>query len=267
MYPQRVLGGVRTVRLSALLLAGALASCAVEAPVAAPSGVTLVAPSVPSGMRTLVTMPGAALVVLRVVSEAPLGGDGPAQLALGLARGTEIAPLELSSPAVSAVAWGDAAAVLGADGSLSRVGREGRPVLVAREVVTEPGVSDDGRLLAYVARDGDLAYALRVIEAGHTRTIARDVPSAGALRFSPDGRTLVFVGRSPGGVAGLHAIAIGAPAGIGTTPRCLTNCELVTGRPWGTRFVALPAGAAALRFDGDDVLYDQVRVAYRGGAL
>lgn len=148
-----------------------------------------------------------------------------------------------------------------------RMGVDGASVLVAREVVTEPAISDDGQALAYVAHDGSLAYALRVIDARGTRTIARDVPSAGALRFSPDGRALVFVGRSPGGVAGLHAISVDAAAGVTTAPRCLTNCELVTGRPWGARFVPPPAGAAALRFDGDEVAYEQVRVAFRGGAL
>lgn len=244
-----------------------VAACAVETPAAAPVRASLDAPALPSGTRRLVSLPGAELVVLRTLSETPQGGDGPTQLALGLVRRGQIAPLELPSPAIYATAWADVAAVLSADGTLRRLGADGVPVLVARDVVTEPAVSDDGRALAYVVHDALVAYALRVIEAGRTRTLARDVPAAGALRFSPDARTLVFIGASAGGVSGLHAIELAASADGTSPPRCLTNCELVTGRPWGGRFVPLPVDVAALRFDGDDLVYDQVRVAFRGGAL
>lgn len=258
---------MRAASIGCLLASTVLVACAVETPTAAPASAALGAPSLPPGARTLVTMPDGRIVVLRTLSGAPLGGDGPTQLALGLVRGEQVTPLELPSPAVHAARWGDAAVILGADGSLWRMGVDGGPVLVAREVVTEPAISDDGAVLAYVARDGSLAYALRVIDAAGTRTIARDVPSAGALRFSPDARALVFVGRSRGGVAGLHAISLDAPTDAPSAPRCLTNCDLVTGQPWGMRFVPPPAGAAAMRFIGDDVAYEQVRVAFRGGAL
>jgi hypothetical protein len=244
-----------------------LAACAADVPPTGAARVPLEAPALPSGARRLVALPGAELVALRTLFEAPEGAGDPTQLALGVVRGGQVTPLELPSPALGAVAWGDVAAVLSVDGTLRRVGADALPVLVARDVVTEPAVSDDGRVLAYVAHDGSLGYALRVLEAGRTRTIARDVPHAGALRFSPDVRTLVFIGASRGGVMGLHSLAVDAPPDGSVLPRCLTNCELVTGQPWGARFVPLPAGARALRFEGDDVLYDQVRVAFRGGAL
>lgn len=248
--------------LAGCVLALALVACAAEAPVALPASASLGARALPAGARVLVALAGADLVLLGARSDVPVGGDGPTLLSLGLSRGAQLTPLALPSPAIGALAWGDAAAVLSADGTLRRLGGDGARSLVARAVVDVPAVSDDGRLLAYVTHDGALAYAVRLIDAQGTRTLAHDVPSAGALRFSPDARTLVLVGRSAGGVAGLHAL----DASQENAPRCLTNCDLVTGQPWGARFVPLPAGAAALRFDADDVLYDSVRVAYRGGA-
>jgi len=244
-------------------LAASLVACVVDAPAASSGSAASSALASPTELRSLVALRGARLVVVRVLAQAPVGGDGPTQLALGLARGTAITPLALPSPATHAVAWGDDAAVLSADGTLRRVTESGAAVLVAREVVTEPAVSDDGRLLAYVAHDGALDYAIRMVDAQRTHDVARGVPSAGVLRFSPDARVLLFVGRSAGGVAGLHAIALASDA---IAPRCLTNCDLVTGQPWGARFVPLPAGAAALRFVGDEVHYDDVRVELHRGA-
>ncbi len=110
---------------------------------------------------------------------------------------------------------------------------------------------------------------------GRTHTIARDLPAAGALRFAPDARQLVYVGRSPGGVAGLHVVALPSPRAQdsnpshppqGAIPRCLTNCILTTGALDESAFLPLPAGPADLAFDGDVVRYGVVRVAYRGAA-
>lgn len=256
------------LRASAALvfLAASLVACVVESPPASTGGAASSALAPSTELRSLVALRDARLVVVRVLAQAPEGSDGPTQLALGLARGTAITPLALPSPATHALAWGDDAAVLSADGTLRRVTASGAAVLVARDVVTEPAVSDDGRVLAYVAHDGDLDYAIRVIDAQGTHDVARGVPSAGVLRFSPDARVLVFVGRSAGGVAGLHFIAL-ASDDAANAPRCLTNCDLVTGQPWGAGFVPLPAGAAALRFVGDEVHYDDVRVDLRRGAL
>lgn len=252
-------------RASALFLAASLVACVVDASPAPNSGAATTALARPRDLRSLVALRGAQLVVVRVLAQAPEGGDGPTRLALGLARGTEVTPLALPSPATHAVAWGDDAAVLSADETLRRVTASGAAVLVARDVVTEPAVSDDGRLLAYVAHDGELDYAIRIVDAQGTRDVARGVPSAGVLRFSPDARVLVFVGRSAGGVAGLHEIVL-ATASEAIAPRCLTNCDLVTGQPWGARFVPLPVGAAALRFVGNEVRYDDVRVDLHRGA-
>jgi len=255
-------------------LAVSLVACVVDAPGARTGGAASSALDSPPELRSLVALRGAQLVVIRVLAQAPEGGDGATQLALGLARGSEVTSLALPSPATHAVAWGDDAAVLSADGTLRHVTASGAAVLVARDVVTEPAVSDEGRLLAYVAHDGELDYAIRIVDAQRTHDVARGVPSAGVLRFSPDARVLLFVGRSAGGVAGLHAITL--MSGDGTTPasgtdtiapRCLTNCDLVTGQPWGARFVPLPSAAAALRFVGDEVHYDDVRIDLHGGAL
>jgi hypothetical protein len=244
------------------LLMVMLVACAAEVP-AAPTSARLAPSPLPNGARTLVVMGAAELVALTAV-EAPPGGDGPTQLTLALVRGDHVAPLALPSPAIYAAAWARDAVVLSADGTLRRLGADGSVTLVARDLVTEPALSAHGLVLAYVAHDGDLAYALRVIEAGQTRTIARDVPSAGALRFAPDARALVFVGRSTGGVAGLHTISLETSE---DATRCLTNCTLITGQPWGEEFVPLPAGTDALHFDGDEVFYEGVRVRFRSATV
>jgi hypothetical protein len=250
-----------------------LAGCAADAPAAQPSRAASVAAALPAGARELVALGDAQLVALRTIDEAPPGGDGPSTLALAIVQAAQVKPLALPSTAIDAVAWGDAAAVRSVDGTLRRVTADGRTVLVARDVVDRPAVDEAGRALAVVVRDGAQSFALHRIEGGRTVTLARDLPAAGALRFSPDGRYLVYVGRSPGGVAGLHVVAVPAVEARDSNPaqpaeqgisRCLTNCTLVTGALAENAFLALPAGPADLRFEGEFVRYGEVRVAYRG---
>jgi hypothetical protein len=251
----------------------ALAGCAAEGPATRSSRAASSEASLPPGARILTALRGAQLVALRTIDEAPQGGDGPSTLDLAVVRHDRVVPVALPSPAIDAVAWGDGAAVRSADGTLRRVTAEGRAVLVAREVVDRPAVDATGTRLAVVVRDGTLSVALHLLEGGRTFTLARDLPAAGALRFSPDAGHLVYVGRSPGGVAGLHVVAVPAERGVDSNPtlpaqdaipRCLTNCTIITGTLAENPFLPLPAGASALRFEGDVLVYGGTRTVYRG---
>jgi hypothetical protein len=263
---------VRCIATCALL--ATLAGCAADAPAARPARAASREIALPSGARALAPLGETAqLVALRTRDEVPPGGDGPSTFDMAIGRDGQLWPLGLPSPAIDAVAWGDAAAVRSLDGTLRRVTADGRAVLVARDVVDRPALDDTGTLLAVVVRDGALSFALHLLEGGRTFTLARDLPAAGALRFSPDGRRLVYVGRSPGGVAGLHVIAIPAerrgdsPFALPAQraiPRCLTNCTLVTGAMAENPFLPLPPGPESLRFEGDFLTYGGTRIAYRG---
>jgi hypothetical protein len=263
---------VRCIAVCALLVA--LAGCAIDAPAARPSRAASREVALPSGARVLAPIgTNARLVAVRTRDEAPPGGDGPTTFDTAIARDGRLRPLVLPSPAIDAVAWGDAAAVRSVDGTLRRVTAEGRAVLVARDVVDRPAVDDAGSLLAVVVRDGALSVALHLLEGGRTFTLARDLPAAGALRFAPDARHLVYVGRSPGGIAGLHVIGIPVERGGDSRPtlpaqraisRCLTNCTLVTGAMAENPFLPLPHRPETLFFEGDFVVYGGTRIAYRG---
>ena len=191
----------------------------------------------------------AELVVTRTVWEPPLGAGDPSLVELGwLEPDGVVTALALPEPAVTWAAWGEEAVVVGRDGALWAVARDGRRELLGRNAVGTPAVSDDGERLAYVVRD-DLRGEVRLRHrSGGVRAVARDLGSAGALRFAPDGRHLLLVGSRPGRVAGL-LVADLAEGRV----RCLTNCDLAVGQPWGDRFLALPPGPESLAFEGDHV--------------
>jgi hypothetical protein len=87
----------------------------------------------------------------------------------------------------------------------------------------------------------------------HRREGTRDVVldrtlyALGALRFAPDGRTVLGVGSVNGGVAGLHVFGDEGSA-------CLSNCSLRTGAFSVQEQTPLPFGE--LRFEGDEVAWD-----------
>lgn len=118
---------------------------------------------------------------------------------------------------------------------------------LARAVAAPPAVDESGRLLAYVVLRQGLGE-LVVQDGLEERTIARGLGGAGALTFSPDGSAVLFIGAPNGGVAGLHVADL-----EGESSRCLSNCELRSGRSWGDDYVLPPAGPDALHFEGDEV--------------
>jgi hypothetical protein len=177
----------------------------------------------------------ARLEISSEASHVPSGGDGAARLELAWvdAAGAREA-VQLATPAIAAVAWGEAAVVLDEHRVLWRVAPRAGPERIAGDVVAPPVVSD-GRVLAYVVEVGDAGVAVRLREVnGRERNVGTALGAAGLLRFER-GR-LLFVGARPGGVAGVWSIDL-AP---GLAAECHTNCELRAGRPWGDAFVPPP---------------------------
>ncbi len=110
-------------------------------------------------------------------------------------------------------------------------------------------MSSDGETLAYVAleEDDDVRSALHLRrESDDVRD--RSLYSLGALRFAPDGGTVLGVGAVNGGVVGLHVFD-----DLGR--RCLSNCDLRAGSEWED-YVRPPGGPTALHFDDSDVSWD-----------
>ncbi len=127
-------------------------------------------------------------------------------------------------------------------------GDPSREELVARSVIDHVAVSP--RALAYVVIDEGAQATASVLhrrEAGRDVVLDRTLYALGALSFAPDERTLLGVGSVNGGVAGLHVFD-------DEGRRCLTNCEHRTGHSDPAQWTPLPA--STLRFDGDEVRWD-----------
>lgn len=220
----------------------------------------------PGAVQEPLARDGARLVRDRVVWAPPSSGaDGAplTTLAWEHADGSRT-PVDVG-PVVHAVVW--RGAVVYVDRGL-HLWREGEDQPWAEGVPAAPAVSPDGSALAYVvAHEGaEGTHAeVHVRTASADRVVDRSLLAFGALRFSPDGGVLLGVGSVNGGVAGVHAIDLGSGARV-----CLSNCELRVGQPWGDAFVPPPGDPTALRFEGDELVYDTpaglARLRWRGGA-
>ena len=239
-----------------LVLLAALGACGAEPPVGA-SPIEGAAQPLPRG--------DARLVRDRVVWTAPAGGDGAPAYTLAWEQpdGSRV-PADIG-PVVHAVVWRGAIAYVD---PRRRLWREGDSAPLAQGVVDAPAVSPDGAWLAYVvpveSQDGTHAEVhLRGADAD--RVLDRSLYTFGALRFSVDGEALFGVGSDNGGVAGLHVIDIRTGA-----RRCLSNCALRVGQPWGDAFLPPPGSTSELRFEGDEVVFDTprgvARLRWREGA-
>lgn len=202
------------------------------------------------------------LVVQEVTSRAPPGGDGPAHVRLAIRRGQRL--FELDGEALDGVLFGETVLVLEPDGTLERISQPGsafeRRIPIDQGVVVAPVRSADGRFAAWVRAHDAGGQALVVMEAdGTLHELARGLGSIGAIRFESGVARprIVFVGAREGGVAGLWATRVGDEVDA----RCLTNCELRTGEPWGSRHVPLPDGEP--RFEGEALVFESAGVQRR----
>lgn len=173
---------------------------------------------------------------------APAGGDGAPRLGLVLVRAGGVrVPIE--GEATHYALFRDGAAILRPDESLELVtaSEPGTRTVLARR--SGPPARDAEGALLYVARYDLDAELHRLSPSGEDRVLARGLVGIGLLSPQPDGRVL-FVASVNGGVAGLFvADERGA--------RCLTNCALRTGEPWGDALVPIPASAEPLSLEGD----------------
>ena len=185
------------------------------------------APQQPAAQR------GAPLVVAT-----PLGNDTPPgsdavpmySLAFQYPDGTRV---PIAEPASAYAPFRDGVALIDGKRRLLLISPDGstRPLAASTATTPIPGPSGE---LYYVALYGEVAELHRLAAAGRDRVIARETRSVGLIAPQADDSVL-FVGARNGGVAGIWRVAPGA-----TSARCVTNCELESGRPWGQAFVAPP---------------------------
>jgi hypothetical protein len=141
---------------------------------------------------------------------------------------------------------------------LHLVHRDGSRSVVAREVDGLPTPASDGSLV-YAARYGKVVEIYRLTAKGSVLRLASFRGSATRLAPQPGG-AVVFVGAQPGGVSGVWiADSTGA--------RCLTNCELRVGQPWGDRYRALPGDTATVRISGTLVEWQTAAGAWESAPL
>ncbi|MDD9937793.1 MAG: hypothetical protein OXT09_29550 [Myxococcales bacterium] len=184
--------------------------------------------------------------VIDEIDATPRGGDGAPQLTLAFRRADgERVPI-----APRATAWApfrDGVALVDLERRVLLVTPDGAERVLARRSGAPPVQGPHGELI-YVSVH-DLVVELHVLDvSGRDRIVASGLSSAGVLAPLPDGRVL-FVGADNGGVAGLWIAQAGRDA------RCLTNCELRTGQPWGEQHVPLPTGADAIEVRGERVAW------------
>lgn len=145
---------------------------------------------------------------------------------------------------LAAVRFRDGQAAVTLEHELWLIRGNGSRSLLARRLDGLPARAGDGSLV-YAARHGEVVELVWLTPAGDQRRLAAFRGSATRLAPQPD-RTLLFVGAGWGGVSGVW---VAGPSGA----RCLTNCELRVGSPWGDRYRALPGNERTLRTLGDRV--------------
>ena len=175
-----------------------------------------------------------------VQEEAPQGGDGPTTHRLVLVRHGE--RVEVAADAIAWVPGTRHVIVLTRDGTLTLVGHDRERHELDTNVATPPVRSPDGERVAWARHSGEL----KVWDGVRTTTVAQGLLSAGALRFAPDGVSVLFVNARNGGVAGVWVASGDGHA------RCLTNCSLRVGQPFDG-YVPPPLTAEALTFSGNEV--------------
>lgn len=178
-----------------------------------------------------------------------------------LAEGSDEAPLSevrwapggavFPEPALTAAAWKDAAAVVDARGRLHRFGRDGRTTFLADDVAGMV-VSADGELLAYTRGDWYGPRDVHLVHEGRDERLAAQVRGASVIAVDARAGAMFLIASSPGGVAGLHVIDLEATP---RAPRCLTNCALRTGTPWGDAFVPPPESWSDVTLDLGELRY------------
>lgn len=187
-----------------------------------------------------------ALVVLRPNAAVSEGPDAPPRVTLAQRQqdGT-LSPIR--GEYLDAVEFRDGVARVTLQRELQVLHANGSRSLVARELDGLPALDADGGLV-YAARFGEVVELYRLRANGTQQRLASLRGSATRLSPRSDG-TVVFIGSELGSVSGIWiADSHGA--------RCLTNCALRVGRPWGDAYRALPGQTATVRFVGANIEWE-----------
>ncbi len=177
-------------------------------------------------------------VVAVTAESAPLEGtDAPPEVRLML-RSSDGSLLRIAGDYVHAVEFRDGQAAVTRDRALHLVKSDGSRSLLAREVDGLPTRAGDGSLL-FAARFGAIVEIYRLSAQGTLQRLASLKGSATRLSAQSDG-SVVFVGSKLGGVSGVWVASH-------KRARCLTNCELRVGEPWGDAYLAPPSDPTTMR--------------------
>lgn len=197
------------------------------------------------------------VVAVKSVSAAPEASDAaPEVRLLRVDRRGVTSPLP--TPYVDAVEFRGGQAAVTRLGELQLVSSDGSRTTLARHIDGLPVLDGDGSLV-FAARFGQLVEISRLTPEGSIRRLASFRGSATRLSPKPDGR-VVFVGADVGGVAGIWVVdSRGA--------RCLTNCALRVGKPWGNAYHPLPRTVTAIRIIGDQVRWQTVSGEWEAASL
>lgn len=182
------------------------------------------------------------LVEIGPRSTGPDGSDAvpTCQVAFRMADGTQ-KPVDRDAIAF-VPRFRDGAALIDPRRRLYEVTPDGMRRMLVADASGSLTASPEGDRIAYVVVR-DVLGELRVHDGETEQTLAGGLASIGVLRFVGD--RVLFVGGRPGGVAGIWIAAPGA------APRCVTNCALRTGTPWGDAHVPPPSDPSTFALAGD----------------
>ena len=183
------------------------------------------------------------IVVLRPKHQAADGLDAPPRVTL-VRRHQDGTSSPIGGQFLDALEFRDGVAAITLQRELQLLHADGSASLVAKELDGRPAVDSEGSLF-YAARFGEVVELTRLSSHGTQQRLASFRGSATRLSPRSDG-TVVFIGSETGGVSGIWiADSRGA--------RCLTNCDLRVGQPWGAAYRALPGETESVRFVGSKV--------------
>lgn len=233
-------------RLRTLVAAGSLAAIACGQVEQGPAGVNTVGADEPGEV-----------VVIELEVAAPEGSDAEPRVQLAR-RGSDGALSPLPGEYLSALDFRSGVAAVTASRELHIVRDEGSQSVLARQVDGLPTRASDGSLV-YAARFGQTVEIHWLTTQGEDHRLASFRGSA--TRLAPQGdQTVAFVGSVNGGVAGLW---IADPRGA----RCITNCELRTGQPWGDAYRPPPGEASTIRLGDSSIEWQTAEGTWESAPL
>lgn len=186
--------------------------------------------------------PGAKIVAVEVEARAA-GPDAAPRIELAL-RGQDGSLTPIAGEYIDAVEFRTGVAAVTPGRELELVRPDGSRSILARELDGLPARASDGALV-YAARFDDAVEICRLSPEGNHRCHASFRGTATRLAPQRDGQ-VVFVGARTGGVSGVW---IADASGV----RCLTNCAIRAGEPWGDGYRPPPGDAASIRIGSGHV--------------